>query len=62
VGHTKVRCKEPLKEEDEVAGDGGFDNAGFDNGGFQDPPETVASAGGDEIWGASNGEVADSGW
>ena len=47
MGHTKVRCKEPIKEAD----DGGF-GAGGDNGGFDAPTggDDVASpsAGGDE--------------
>lgn len=38
VGHTKSRCKEPIKEAD----DGGF-GAGGDTGGFD------ATAGGDDL-------------
>ena len=49
VGHTRVRCKEPVKEAD----DGGF-GAGGDNGGFDAPAggdESAApSAGGGDSW------------
>ena len=49
MGHTKVKCKEPVKEAD----DGGF-GAGGDNGGFDAPADgddfAAASAGGGDSW------------
>ena len=34
VGHTVKRCKEPIKEEEDAGGDGGFGNGGFDTPAF----------------------------
>ena len=54
VGHTKVRCKEPVKEVD----DGGF-GAGGDTGGFDAPAENddfaAPAAGGGDEWAPSSG-------
>ena len=49
VGHTKARCKEPIKEAD----DGGF-GAGSDTGGFGAP-----AAGGGDGWAAESGGAID---
>ena len=51
VGHTKVRCKEPIKEVDD---DGGF-GAGGDTGGFDAPP----AVGGGDAWAAGSGGATD---
>lgn len=64
MGHTKVRCKEPIKEVD----DGGF-GAGGDTGGFEAPAGgedfTAPAAGGDawapgatDEWGTAPAAVA----
>ena len=58
MGHTKVRCKEPIKEDDGGFGAGG-DSGGLDaatngdNGGFGD--FGAPAAGGGETWEASGG-------
>ena len=55
VGHTKARCKEPIKEMD----DGGF-GAGGDSGGFDahSGGEGLAApaAGGGDAWAAGGGD------
>lgn len=51
VGHTKVRCTEPVKE----ANDGGY-GAGGDTGGFETPVGredfSAPAAGGGDAWAA----------
>lgn len=58
VGHTKVRCKEPIKEVD----DGGFGTGG-DTGGFDAAAggEDVAApaAGGGDAWAVGSGGATD---
>lgn len=62
VGHTKVRCKEPLKEEDGGNDNyGGGDDAGGgdnDNYGATDnfeEPVAAAATGGEDSWGGGGG-------
>ena len=60
TGHTKVRCKEPLKEEEEDADNGyGGANDGADNGNTFD--STPAEPAGEDNWGGGGGE-AQEGW
>ena len=60
VGHTKSRCKEPIKEAD----DGGF-GAGGDTGDFgasaggNDFAAPAPAAGGGDAWGAGSGGATD---
>ncbi len=59
VGHTKVRCKEPIKEVD----DGGF-GAGGDTGGSDAPAGgedfAAPAAEGGDAWAAGSGGGTDS--
>lgn len=58
VGHTKVRCKEPIREVD----DGGFGASG-DTGGFDAPVSgedfAAPAAGGVDEWAAGSGGATD---
>ncbi len=58
VGHTKVRCKEPIKATD----DGGFGTGG-DTGGFDAPAggedSAAPAAGGGDAWAADSGGAID---
>ena len=52
VGHTPVRCKKPVGEDDGGFGSGG----GAADGGAFDTGESMASPPGDENWGPASGE------
>lgn len=57
-GHTKVRCKKPVPEEDQANGYGG------DAGGYGGDTGAADNAAGGDTWGSGGGggEVAVSGW
>lgn len=63
VGHTKVRCQEPLK-----ADDGGFGNGSGGAGDFDAPAaggidlDDAATAGGGDNWGPVSGASGKDNW
>ena len=61
VGHTPVRCKKPVAEDDGGfgSGGGGGDIGAFDTGDSMAGP----AAGGDDKWGAATaGDTGDDNW
>ena len=61
VGHTPVRCKKPVAEDDGgfASGGGGGDTGAFDTGDSMASP----AAGGDDNWGAATGgDTGDHNW
>lgn len=65
MGHTKVRCKEPIAEED-AAGDANGDDGGDYGGGdaANDVYSAPATGGNDDNWATGGGQevVGDGGW
>lgn len=61
MGHTPVRCKKPIAEENGGFGSGG---GGGDTGGFgTGEPMASPAAGGDDNWGAATGgDTEDGNW
>lgn len=59
MGHTKVRCKEPLVEED--TGNGGQGDGGFDaEATVEDDSKVAAADGGGDSWGGDSWGKGDS--
>jgi hypothetical protein len=66
VGHTKVRCKEPIKEDENAdggfggadAGDYGADSGSNDFGASNNFGDSAATSGSAADWGSGGGAVA----
>ena len=56
VGHTKVRCKEPIKEVDDGGFGTGGETGGFDASAGRKTIEAPAAGGGDAWGGGSGGD------